>query len=285
MALITQSIASFAAGGGRASRAHIRPGQIGGNRRERSASFQARLRLQVQVRGNFFDTAKIRRSIDDMTRRSLSLAGRDVQQAAKKGIGNGPPKVTKAGRRAVKAGEVIEFHGGLYRDLTMLSSGKPRPPGKPVKSWAPKRFLYNDIRYYASRGTFGPTAVIGPEKAQWLNQLHEFGGTQTLTAWRIGVGAARNAYLRRSAGRSGAGRDAKGRFTKGVSLGPQRNQFDYGSILWANKRPRFSRNWDRTTITKVARYPARPFMQGAAGVQKAAAKANEKFRNMLRRAG
>lgn len=282
MALITESISSFASrNGGRASRAWIRPGQIGGNRRERSESFQARLRLQVKVRGNFFDSAKIRRSIDDMTRRSLSLAGRDVQQAAKKGIGNAAPKQTKAGRRAVKAGEVVEFVGGLYQDLTMLSSGKPRPPGKPAKSWAPKRFLYNDIRYYASRGIYGPTAVIGPEKARWLNQLHEFGGTQTLTAWRIGIQAARNAYLRKR-GNGRQGRDRNGRYTSSL---PQANQFEYGAILWASKRPRFSRNWERTTITKVARYPARPFMQGAAGVQKAAAKANLKFGNMLRKVG
>jgi phage gpG-like protein len=130
-----------------------------------------------------------------------------------------------------------------------------------------------------------PTVVIGTQRTPWLARLHEFGGTLQLTAYRIGVGAARNAYLRRSAGSSGAGRDSKGRFTKGVSLGPQKNQYEYGALIWANKRMKHSRNWDRTTITKSARYPARPFMQGAAGVQKAVAKANVKFRNMLRRAG
>jgi hypothetical protein len=268
---------------GRVSRAFIRPGEIGGNRQVRSESFQARLRLQAKVKGAFFDRAKVRRMMDDMSRRSLSAAGRDVQQAARKGIGNSPPKQTKAGRRAVKAGEVVEFVGGLYQDLTMLSSGKPRPPGKPVKSWAPKRFLYRDIFYYMSRGVLGPTAVIGPAKAAWLNRLHEFGGTLQLTAYRIGIQAARNAYLRRSAGKH-VGRDSRGRFLKGVSLGPQKNQFEYGAIIWANKRMRNSRNWERTTITKNARYPARPFMQGAAGVQKAAARANEKYRNALRRA-
>lgn len=267
MALVTESIASYAK---RASRAYIRPGQIGGNRRERSADFASRLQLQAKVRGNFFDRAKVRRMMDDMTRRCLSLAGRDVQQAAKKGIGNAAPKQTKAGMRAVRAGAIIEFRQGLYKDLTMLSSGKPRAAGRPAKSWSPKRFLYNDIRYYMGRGPFGPTAVIGPEKARWLNQLHEFGGTLSLTAWRIGVGAARNAYMRREAGGRG---------------GPQANQFKYGSIIWTNKPLRYGRNWERTTITKQARYPARPFMQGAAGVQKVAAKANEKFRNMLRKAG
>jgi len=263
------------------SRAFIRPGQIGGNRRIVSDSTQAKLRLQAFVKGNFFDRPKITRMMDDMSRRSLSLAGRDVQQAAKKGIGNAAPKQTKAGTRAVKAGAIVEFKGGLYKDLTMLSSGKPRPAGKPIKSWNPKRFVYRDILYYMSRGTFGPTAVIGPARAAWLNQLHEFGGTLTLTAYRIGVKAARNAYLRRR-GNGRQGRDERGRYTTAL---PQTNQFDTGAIIWANKRMRHSRRWERTTITKQARYPARPFMQGAAGVQKAAAKANEKFRNMLRRAG
>lgn len=266
----------------RMSRAFIRPGQIGGNRRIMSDSTQAKLRLQAFVKGNFFDRPKITRMVDDMTRRSLSLAGRDVQQAAKKGIGNAAPRQTKAGARAVKAGAIVEFVGGLYKDLTMLDSGKPRPAGKPIKSWNPKRFTYRDIFYYASRGTFGPTVVIGPAKAAWLNQLHEFGGTLTLTAYRIGVSAARNAYLRKTASR---GRDSRGRFTRGGDGAPNRNQFEYGALIWANKRMRNSRKWERTTKTKQARYPARPFMQGAAGVQKAAAKANEKFRNMLRRAG
>jgi hypothetical protein len=270
----------------RASRAFIRPGMIGGNRRELSAGSRGELAFRVKVRGNFFDRPKIRRMVDDMTYRSLYNAGYAVKQASKKGIGNAAPKQTKAGNKAVGSGAVVEFVGGLYRDLTMLSSGKPRPPGKPAKSWAPKRWLYYSVVDTMNRGMFGmPTVVIGTQRTPWLARLHEFGGTLQLTAYRIGVGAARNAYLRRSAGSSGAGRDSKGRFTKGVSLGPQKNQYEYGALIWANKRMKHSRNWDRTTITKSARYPARPFMQGAAGVQKAVAKANVKFRNMLRRAG
>jgi len=244
-------------------------------------STQAKLRWQIKVKGQFFSNPKIKKMMDDMTRRSLSLAGRDVQQAAKKGIGNGPPKITKVSRKATKAGAVVEFAGGLYEDITTIGSGKPRAPGKPAKSWAPKRFLYNDIFWYMSRGTFGPTAVIGPAKAPWLNRLHEFGGTVTLTAYRIGIGAAHNAWLRKR-GNGRQGRDRKGRYTTAL---PQANQFEYGALYWADRRRRFTRQWERTTMTRQARYPARPFMQGAAGVQKAAAKANEKFRNALRRAG
>jgi hypothetical protein len=259
---------------------------IGGNRRELSAGSRAELAFRVKVRGNFFDRQKVRRMVDNMTYQSLRNAGYAVKQAAKKGIGNAAPRQTRAGNRAVGSGAIVEFNGGLYRDITMLSSGKPRPPGKPAKSWAPKRWLYRSVVDTMNRGAFGmPTVVIGTQRTPWLSRLHEFGGTIQLTAYRIGVGAARNAYLRRSAGSGGTGRDSRGRFTRGANLGPQRNQYDYGSIIWANRRLRFSRNWDRTTITKMARYPARPFMQGAAGVQKAVAKANVKFRNMLRRAG
>lgn len=219
--------------------------------------------------------------IDDMTFRCLSKAGLDVKQAAKKGIGNAAPKQTKAGLRAVKAGAIVEFEGGLYKDLTMLSSGKPRPAGSPVKSWAPKRYLYYSVVDHMSRGVFGPTAVVGTYRSPWLARLHEFGGTLQLTAWRIGVNAARNAYLRER-GDGYQGRDEKGRFTTVLA---RANQFKYGSILWTNKPLRYGRNWERTSMTKAARYPARPFMQGAKGVQKAVARANEKFRNALRRVG
>lgn len=245
-------------------------------------STQARLLFQAKVKGQFFSSPKIKRMMDDMTYRSLYNAGYAVKQAAKKGIGNSPPKQTKAGMRAIKAGQIVEYDGGLYKDLTMLGSARPRVPGKPIKSHNPKRFVYYDIKDWLVRGgPVGWTVVIGPYKAPWLNQLHEFGGTLTLTAYRIGANAARNAYLRKR-GYGRQGRDERGRFTTAM---PNRNQFDYGAILWSNKRMRNSKRWERTNLTKQARYPARPFMQGAAGVQKAAAKANEKFRNMLRRAG
>jgi phage gpG-like protein len=102
-----------------------------------------------------------------------------------------------------------------------------------------------------------------------------------LRAYRIGVGAARNAYLRRR-GFRGQGRDERGRFTTKVARG---NQYEYGALIWSNKPLKSKRNWEATTITKVARYPARPYMQGAAGVQKVVARIRERFRNTLRKAG
>ena len=256
---------------------------LGGSKMFMPETRSVRLKLQAKLRGQMFSAPAMRRSVDDMTRRCLYLAGLDVKQAAKKGIGSNPPKQTKSGQKQVKAGALMELNGGIYKDITMLQSGKPRPPGKPIKSWAPKRFMYYSIVDVMGTGLYGPTVVIGAYKAFWLAQLHEFGGTTRLTAWTLGEGSARNAYLRREA-RKSVGRDSKGRFTKGRSVGPRRNKWDYGTLVWSQAKPRGKR-WQQAGISKVAHYPARPFMQGAAGVQKAVAKANERFRNALRRAG
>lgn len=246
----------------------IRPGQRGGNRRQASGETLGRRAIKARIKGQFFDRAKMRRLLERANYEALRKAGMDIRQASKKGIGQAAPKKTKAGDRAVKAGQLVEFAGGLYRDLTMLASGKPRPAGKPPKSWSPKRWLYNDIVYFWDQSR--KSVVIGALKADWLARLHEFGGTVTLTAWRIGVSAARRAKLARDAGRPIPNR-ANG-------------DPDVGSILWTQRGFRGSRNWDKTTITKSARYPRRPFMAGAAGVQKVLARIQQRFRDTIRRA-
>ena len=264
------------------SRAFIRPGMIGGNRREASSATLGRLKLRASIRGNFFDKPKVNRMIGKMNARVLSMLGKDIKQEAKAGIGRGKGKVSGASRKRLGRGNPTEFVGGLYLDITGYSAGEPRPAGQPMKSWAPKKFMYNDIVNF-----FDParvTAVIGTYKTRpWLAQLHQFGGTVKQTAWRIGVGAARNAYLRQQA--SGVGRDSRGRYTKG-SGGPQKNQYQYGALIWQiDKAGRFkhSRNWERTTITRMARYPARPYMAGSRRVDVAIQKANKKWKDQLAR--
>lgn len=239
---------------------------------------RAEMAFRARVRGNFFDKAQIKRMFDDMTHRALYNAGYDVKQAAKKGVGK-RTKVGSKSRKSARPSDLVEIDGGLYQDLTMLGSGRPRPPGKPASSWPPRRFLYYSISDEMGRGPFGPTAIIGTWRTPWLAQLHEFGGTRRLTAYRLGVGAARNAYLRQR-GNGRQGRDERGRWTSAL---PHRNQYEYGAVIWSHTRPR-GRLWQQTSVTKTARYPARPFMQGAAGVQKALAKANLKFRNALKKA-
>ena len=258
----------------------IRPGQVGGNRRAMSAGGQAKIALQAKIKGQFFDRAKVRKALEKANYEALRKIGRDTQEASKRGIGQAAPKATKAGRKAVGANAIVEFAGGLYQDLTMAGRGKPRPAGKPIKSWAPKRFAYRDVMF--SWDGSRRSVVIGALKADWLGRLHEFGGSLKLTAYRIGVGAARAAWLdKKNRGRNG-GRDAQGRFL--ARQNADGRKYEYGAILWTHKGFRHSRNWERTTITKTARYPARPYMQGAAGVQKVVARARERFRDTLRKA-
>lgn len=263
------------------SRAFIRPGMIGGNRREMSADTLGRLKLRASIRGNFFDKPKVARMIGKMNVKVLSNLGHNIKNAAKTGIGRGKGKITKAAKARQGRGKPVEFVGGLYLDITGYSSGTPRQAGQPIRSWAPKKFMYGDIVnfYDAARGT----AVIGTYKTKpKLAQLHQFGGTVKQTAWRIGVGTARTAYLR-SRGNGRQGRDERGRFTTAL---PQANQYKYGALIWNIDSLggfRHSRNWDRTTMTRMARYPARPYMAGSKRVDEAIRKANEKWRNMLAR--
>ena len=268
----------------RISRAFIRPGAIGGNRRDISAGVQARLRMQFRIRGGM-DWAKVSRSIGDMNARCLKYWGKVVKNAAKTGIGRGKGKVSKAAKNRMGVGKPIEFVGGLYVDLNAYGHGEARPAGQPIRSWAPKRFVYSDIvNYYDSSSR---SVVVGTYKtAHWLAQLHQFGGTVKETAWRIGVGAARNAYLRSHSG--GTGRDSRGRFTKGNSRAVVKSQYQYGAIRWQVDRSglfRGSRNWERTTITRMAKYPARPYVQDAVKVVDAVRRANEAWRNQLRKSG
>lgn len=52
---------------------------------------------------------------------------------------------------------------------------KKVPREDKVSSWSPTAFLRNDVQ--ADWDSRTRSMVIGPSKAPWLNQLHEFGGT------------------------------------------------------------------------------------------------------------
>jgi hypothetical protein len=262
------------------SRAFIRPGMIGGNRREMSSETLGRLKLRARIRGNFFDRQKVSRMIGAMNAKVLSNLGHNIKNAAKAGIGRGMGKISGAAKRRAGRGTPVEFVGGLYLDITAYGSGTPRPAGQPIRSWAPKKWFYNDIMDFYDPARM--TAVIGTYKTKpWLAQLHQMGGTVKETAYRIGVGAARNAYLRKR-GNGKQGRDEKGRYTNAL---PQKNQYEYGALQWVTNRGgfRYSRNWEKTTKTRMASYPARPYMRGSKRVDEAVRKANEKWRNMLAR--
>ena len=248
-------------------------------RKPRPVSFGTLQRrfVQMRMKSQFADLLQLSDTLGKVNNKNLSGAARDIQEAVKRGIGQTSPAVTKAGRKAVGSDQLIEYDGGIYRDKTVSFTGKPRPAGKPIKSWnrnrgsgSRKRFVYENIMYFwdAVRQTF----VIGPYMAPELNQLHEFGGTTTQTLWVIGKGKARIAKERRD--RTGKiPRDQFGEHI-GVALWRSGNEKGFGDgandgiIAWQN-----------TKKTRTAQYPARPFVQGAAGVQKALEKANRWFRD------
>ena len=225
----------------------------------------ARDLLRAKLKKFMFYPGRAKRSVDEMNKRVLSRLGIIVKRQAQIGIGRGSGKISKSAQKRTGAGNTVEFLHGLYEDQSHLGSGTPRPAGQPIRSWAPKRFIYNDIVDFYDAS--GPSVVIGTYKTlPWLAQLHEVGGEVRQTAWRIGVGGAHDAYLRRRAGRSG-GRP--------------------GAIRWQIDKAgpfRFSKSWDRTSISRTAHYPARPFMGGAARVRKAVADANQQWKSQLRAA-
>lgn len=231
-------------------------------------TFEVRRRAkQYDVLTQLFDTIELSKELGRVNGKTLTQVGLDVRDAAKRGIGQTPPARTKAGARAIGADRLVELHGGVYRDLNVTFGGRPRPAGKPVKSWAPNRFLYRDILSVldSSRGT----VVIGPYRAPWLNQLHQFGGTVTQVAYGAGAGVARYAAMYR-------------RRTGKLPTDRQGRQLA-GAILWTHRRGDRSpmpsvTGWQATNMTRQATYPARPFMAGSAQVDKAVAKAAEWFR-------
>jgi hypothetical protein len=215
-------------------------------------------RMKVKATARIISAADMRKRVEKGNYQALQFAARDVWQAAKRGIGQSAPKQTKAGNASVKSGEIVEYLNGLYRDITMLNSGKSRPAGKPIKSWAPKRFVYNSLFSYWDNSK--KSVVIGPTKGHELARLHQFGGSLRLIAFRSGARAAWQAKQDRDAGRP-IGR---------VPL-----------IIWSHKGPRNTKNWDQTTLTRQARYPSRPFMRGSAGVEKVIERIRLRFRDTL----
>ena len=211
----------------------------------------------VKIQRQIADLQRLSKSIGDVNNKTLSLVGRDVYEAAKRGVGQTAPKKKRAGRPVY-----VEIDGGLYRDLS-AESGRPRAAGKQPKSWAPLRFLYRDIAYFldASAGT----VVVGPYREPWLNQLHEFGGSVQQTAWLVGRKAAAIAMsVRRKTGKPWIGSSGK----------PVA-----GTVIWSPRPASTTAEFKRSSTSRTARYPSRPFIQGAASVQKALSRANRWFKD------
>lgn len=231
-------------------------------------------KLQLKVQGAFFDRAAVQKMLKDSNRIALSKCGLDIREAIKQSIGQRAPKVTNKWMRKATGRDskgrfsknaTFAYKGGLYRNATP-NAAKPRPPGKPIKSWNPKRWTYRGLRFFYKDST--GTAIVGPDRTPWLNRLHEFGGTTKQTAYAIGVDQARLAYKKQSRGEP-VGTLANGAPRTGV-------------ILWSARKIRKGGLW-KAIGQRTARYPARPFV-GSELVGRRITKLKEKFKNTLRAA-
>ena len=235
---------------------------------------QKALIFRTRVRSNFLDTAKAKRMLGESNHGALYKAGFRIKQAAKKGIGNSAPHKPKARSLKSAVQKLFDYADGVYTDLTLSAGGgNPRPAGKPIKSWSPRRFVYYDIKDYLDMAN--QSVVIGPYRAPWLMRLHEFGGSEKLTAYVIGQNIARRAKRLRSEGKRIPKRP-DGRLEVGYVRWQAAGHLFRGFKVKGHMRP-----WEKTSITKRVTYPKRPFMQGAEGVQKAVTKCAEDFRDYL----
>lgn len=216
--------------------------------------------LQLRVQGAFFDRKAVVEAVGKANVKALSKAGLDIRQATKKAIGSRTPKVTNKWKKGQR--RYYNIKGGLYRDATP-NAAKPRPAGKPMKSWAPRRWTYYGIRFFYDKSR--KSVVVGPDRTAWLYRLHEFGGRLRQTAYAMGIEQAKLAALRKRK-RKPIGTTANGLPRTGV-------------ILWSSRRIRTGGLWKRIA-TRSARYPARPFM-GSQQVAKAVGKIREKFKGTL----
>lgn len=109
----------------------------------------------------------LKRLVGEAAAKALQNAGMDVRKATQRMMSNRKPLSVP---RFWKVGE---------RDgVPMVAAVRQIPKPDKVTSWKtpswPKGFLRQDIQSDFDNGT--QSVVIGPAKAPWINQLHEFGG-------------------------------------------------------------------------------------------------------------
>jgi hypothetical protein len=224
--------------------------------------------FRMKIRGQFFDRPAIKRLLGEANHKAMNRAGMDIHRASKDAIGPRSPKVTK-GYIKKNHGKFLNVKGGLFHDLTPYGSGKPRPPGKPAKSWGERkndRWLYKSLKFHYDSSR--RSVVVGPDRTPWLARLHEFGGTQAQKLYITGHEAARRA--KRQMRKNG--------FLNKLPNGAP----DVGSAMWARaNRVRGLRGWEVAGY-RTARYPARPFMNSDK-VNKKIQKVRTYFKGTIRR--
>jgi hypothetical protein len=220
-----------------------------------------KLKVRFKIsKNNFFDRPQIRRAMDKANRKALSLAGMDIRSAQRSAIGRSPGIRSKT--QSHNQANII-MHGGVYRDVS--NYGKPRAPGRPIKSYKPHRWVYRALvfAYDPSRRS----VVVGPNRTPWLNRLHEFGGTIRQTGFVTNEMGARLAFRRHKEGRP------PGKLANGMP--------DTGFLKWMAVGKKPGRGWSGKAFRNV-KIPARPFV-GSDVVRKRMVKINQKFRGTLGR--
>lgn len=117
-----------------------------------------------------WNKGKLRRLIGEAAADALKKAGADCRRTSQRQMRGGSQPTGKKSPGTPKLWKVGERSGGI----PMVAAVYQVPAANKVTSWAPKAFLRNDIQYDYDYRT--SSVVVGPSKAPWLNQLHEFGG-------------------------------------------------------------------------------------------------------------
>ena len=198
-----------------------------------------------------WNKAGLRRLIGEAAAQALQKAGLLVRRNTQRSMAGGG----EGGGRVVPAKPKFRMYGSKD-GYPVVGAFHAVPREGKVSTWAPKAWLRNDIQSDWDNGT--RSVVVGPSRAPWLNQLHEFGGTKrywvATTKWpRDELYGHKVPQKMRSGGR-------KGRAYVGYIVDrPTANSISIGS---------------RTLR-------GRGYMK--AGLEKSMAKIPEQFRNTIRR--
>lgn len=145
-----------------------------------------------------WDGETVKRLVGEAAAKALQRAGMDVRKATQRQMSNRAPIKPQSKPEYWTVGE---RHG-----IPMVAVVRQVPKPDKVTSWKtpsfPKGFLRQDIQSDFDNRT--ESVVIGPAKAPWLNQLHEFGGTVPL--YFLGSERPRREYQGRALPRSVVGR-------------------------------------------------------------------------------
>lgn len=209
----------------------------------------------------------LRKLIGEAAAKSLQRAGLEVRKSTQRGIVGGS---TRSGRRPSSRPKLwrVGQHDGF--DAVAIVNKVPRTDR--VSSWAPQAFLRNDIQSDWDNRT--QSVVVGPSKAPWLNQLHEFGGAMSyylnpIRPYPIGGWIGPNLRLPKKWERARFRRDNRGRFTRkdvGAYVGYLTTQPRANSIYVGSRSIR-----------------GRAYMEF--GLQASINKIPPQFRNSIRRSG